>query len=134
MMPKVVIKSLAVWLLIFVAAVLNGVIRDKLLTPLIGSSVSLPLSGIILSVLVLVITYLCVQFFGEVKIETYFFIGLFWVLLTLIFEYLFGHYIVGKPWQEINQVFNIFKGDLFIIVLIVSAVSPWLTAKLKGLV
>jgi len=52
----------------------------------------------------------------------------------LIFEYLFGHYIVGKPWQEINQVFNIFKGDLFIIVLIVSAVSPWLTAKLKGLV
>ena len=132
-MPEVVIKSLGIWLVIVIVAIINGVAREKILTPLIGSSFSLPLSGITLSVLVLVVTYFTIPFIGEVKTGTYLYIGLLWVILTLSFEYLFGHYVTGKPWHEINQVFNILKGDLFIVVLIVSAVSPLVAAKLKGL-
>ena len=132
-MAEIVMKSIGIWLVIVIAAIINGVTRDKLLTPLIGSGVSLPLSGITLSVLVLAITYFTIPFIGEVKTGVYFIIGLLWVVLTLAFEYLFGHYVVGKPWHEINQVFNILKGDLFIFVLIASATSPWVAAKLKGL-
>ena len=132
-MPEVVIKSLGIWLVIVIVAIINGVAREKILTPLIGSSFSLPLSGITLSVLVLVVTYFTIPFIGEVKTGSYLYIGLLWVILTLSFEYLFGHYVTGKPWYEINQVFNILKGNLFILVLIVSAVSPWVAAKLKGL-
>jgi len=132
-MTVVVIKSVGIWLIIVIAAILNGVTREKLLTSLVGSGVSLPLSGITLSGLVLVITYFTIPFLGEVKTGVYFVIGLIWVVLTLAFEYLFGHYVAGKPWHEINQVFNLLKGDLFIVVLIVSAASPWIAAKLKGL-
>lgn len=133
-MTFIAIKSVGIWLLIVFAAIFNGVAREKLLTPLLGSGVSLPLSGVTLSALVLIITYFTLPLIGEVKPGVYLFIGLLWVALTLVFEYVFGYYLAGKPWHEINQVFNLRKGNLFILVLIVSGVSPWIAAKMKHLI
>lgn len=131
-MLKVAVKSIAVWLVIVIAAIFNGAIREKLLTPFIGPDISLPLSGITLSALVFIITYFAIPFFGNVKSRVYLLIGVFWTLLTLAFEYLFGHYVMGTPWHEIHQVFTILNGNLFIIVLIVTALSPWAAARLRG--
>jgi len=132
-MLRTMLKSVAIWLIIVIAAIINGAIREKLLTPLIGAHLSLPISGIALSALVFVITYFAIEFFGQVKSSVYKLIGLFWITLTLAFEYLFGHYVMATPWNEINQVFNILNGNLFSVVLIVTAFSPWVAAKLKGI-
>ena len=125
------IKSIGIWLLIVIAAIINGAIREKLLTPLIGAHLSLPISGITLSVLVFVITYFALPLLDNVKSKVYITIGLFWIILTLAFEYLFGHYVMGMPWHEINHVFELQNGNLFTVVLIVTALSPWTAAKLK---
>lgn len=125
------IKSVGIWLLIVIAAIINGAIRDKLLTPIIGAHLSLPISGITLSFLVLVITYFAIPFFGNIKSRVYILIGLFWIILTLAFEYLFGHYVIGKSWYEINQVFDVYNGNLFTVVLVVTGLSPWAAAKLS---
>lgn len=132
-MLRIMMKSIVVWLIIVIAAILNGGLRETFLTPLIGAQLSLPISGITLSVLVFVITYLSIPFLGDVKSGAYLRIGLFWIILTLSFEYLFGHYVMGKSWNEINQVFDVQNGNLFIVVLFVTALSPWTAAKLKGL-
>ncbi|MDD2266318.1 hypothetical protein [Sulfuricurvum sp.] len=131
-MHKTMIKSVGIWLLIIIAAIINGAIREKLLTPFIGADLSIPISGITLSVLVFVITYFALPFFGHIKSRTYIFIGLFWIILRLAFEYLFGHYVMGKSWYEINHVFDIRNGNLFTLALVVTALSPWTAAKLKG--
>ena len=89
-MILVVAKGVGIGSIMVIAAILNGLARDKLLTPLIGSAVSLPLSGITLSGLVFIISYFTIPFFGEVKPGVYFIIGLSWVVMTLAFEYLFG--------------------------------------------
>jgi hypothetical protein len=60
-------------------------------------------------------------------------IGLFWVTLTLGFEYLFGHYVLGKSWTAINAVFNVSDGNLFIAALLSAGVAPWAVARAKGL-
>ncbi|MBT8343816.1 MAG: hypothetical protein KJO45_03770 [Sulfurovum sp.] len=52
--------------------------------------------------------------------------------MTLIFELVFGHYVLGRSWSSILKVFDIMKGDLFIIVLFVSLISPLLVAKIKA--
>lgn len=128
-MLKTMLKSIGIWLLIVIAAIINGAIRDKLLTPLIGAHLSLPISGITLSFLVFVITYFAIPVFGNIKSRGYIFIGLFWIILTLAFEYLFGHYVIGKSWYEINQVFDVYNGNLFTVVLVVTGLSPWAAAK-----
>jgi hypothetical protein len=82
----------------------------------------------------LVIAFMSIPFIGLSESKICILVGMVWLVLTLSFEFLFGHYVAGKPWYEIMQVFNIKKGDLFIVVLLVTAISPWLCAKLRGLV
>jgi hypothetical protein len=133
-MGSLLLKSAGIWFVIFVAAVLNGTLREKVLMPAMGKSIALPLSGAILAVLVFLMTLLLVPLMGRKDGQTFLGVGVFWVILTLSLEILFGHFVAGKPWSEIWEVFNVMKGDLFVLVLFVTAVSPWLTAKIRGLI
>lgn len=134
MMLELLSRSLLVWLIMVVAAILNGITRDQLMTPLIGAQPSLPLSSITLSLLILIITYLMVGFIGASSAGECFIVGFFWLLLTLAFEYLFAHYVLGRTWREINQVFDVTQGNLFTLALFVTVISPWLMARIRGMV
>lgn len=129
-----VIRASLIWLLIAVLAIVNGIFRESLLVPLIGHSAALPVSGISLSSIIFIVTYFVFPMFGKRSFQTYFFIGLQWVLMTLIFELVFGHYIIGKPWPVIFEVFNVYQGNLFVIVLLTSLFSPFIVAKIKSIV
>ena len=126
-------KATGIWLIIVVAAILNGLLREQVLAPAIGAQMSLPLSGITLSLLVVLIAYYLLPGIGKNSTRVFVMIGLLWVLLTLSFEYLFGHYVLGKSWAEINAVFNIKDGNLFLAVLFTTAVATWLVARVMGL-
>lgn len=131
-MSNILFKATGIWLAIVAAAILNGVFRETILVPAIGMGAALPLSGVLLAVLVFLVTLLMLPFIASAESKVYIGVGVFWVILTLSFEFLFGFFVAGKSWQEIMQVFNIKTGDLFLFVLFVTAVSPWLSAKLRG--
>jgi hypothetical protein len=133
-MVRLLPKAALIWLLIVIMAIVNAAIREKLLAPIISSRIALPVSGMLLSVFVFLIAFLSIPFFSSTEGKSYIFIGVAWLVLTLLFEFLFGHFFVGKPWHEILQVFNIRKGDLFIVALLVTLIAPWLSAKLRGLI
>jgi len=126
------LKGIVVWLVMVGAAIANGFFRDEILTPFLGSGLSLPVSGIMLSVMVFTITLLLIPYLGRQKPHLYWFLGLFWTLLTLTFEVVMGHFIEGQPWNEIVQVFNVWKGNLFLLVLVVLVMSPFACAKIRG--
>jgi len=126
------LKASAIWFVIAFLAIANGLFRESFLVPNFGQSMALPVSGMLLSLIVFIVTYLSFPLFGKHNTAAYFLIGLQWVLMTLLFEVFFGHYMMGKSWSEILQLFNIMKGNLFSIVLIVSLFSPLLVAKIKG--
>lgn len=121
-----------IWFVIALFAVANGIFRETVLVSIFGQSIALPVSGMLLSLIVFVVTYLSFPLFGKNNALTYFLIGFQWVSMTLLFEVLFGHYMMGRSWSDISQVFHIMKGNLFIIVLLVSLFSPLLVAKIKG--
>lgn len=132
MTVRLFLKTSMIWFVIAVLAVANGIFRETVLVSNLGQSIALPVSGMLLSLIVFIVTYLSFSLFGKHSAPTYFLIGLQWVVMTLLFEVLFGHYIMGRSWSDILQVFNIIKGNLFILVLIVSLFSPLLVAKIKG--
>lgn len=129
---RIVLKASVVWFVIALLAIANGIFRETVLVSLLGQNIALPVSGILLSFIVFIITYLFFPFFGKNKTMTYFLVGLQWLVMTLLFEFLFGHYVVGRSWSDILKVFHVMKGNLFIIVLIVSLFSPILVAKIKS--
>ena len=126
------LKTSMIWMIIALLAILNGIFRESILVTNLGQNTALSMSGIMLCMIVFIVTYISFPLFGKHHALTYFFIGLQWVIMTLLFEFLFGHYVMGKPWSSIFQVFNIMRGNLFIIVLIVSLFSPLLVAKIKN--
>ncbi len=131
MTVNLVLKASMIWIIIALLAILNGIFRENVLISNLGQSMAISVSGITLCLIVFIVTYVSFPLFGRHHALTYFFIGLQWVLMTLLFELFFGHYIMGKSWSDILQVFNIMKGNLFIIVLIVSLFSPLFVAKIK---
>ena len=132
MTTNLAIKAGSIWVIIVVFAIANGIFREKLLVPNIGQAIALPMSGITLSILVFLIAYFSIPVFGKNSGTTFIFLGLQWVLMTILFEFIFGHYVSGKSWKVLLQVFNILKGDLFVFVLLVSLLSPYFAAKLRG--
>lgn len=130
---NIFLKATIIWFIIAIFAIINGIFRESVLTPYFGEAVALPVSGITLAIIIFTIIYLFFKLFSKNNYRTYLYIGIQFVGMTLIFEFVFGHYVIGKSWTELLQVFNIFEGNLFIITLLVSLFSPLLVAKIKKL-
>jgi len=128
---SILVKATLIWTIIAALAIANGALREQVLVPAIGARIALPVSGILLSVVVFLVTWCCYRLIAGRRKLTYLLIGLQWVLMTLSFEFVSGHFVAGKPWPEIFRVFNLMQGDLFIVVLAVSLVSPLLVAKIR---
>jgi hypothetical protein len=132
-MMKLLLRATGLWLVLLLTAILNAALREQLFAPWLGKTAALPLSGITLSLLVFGITLISIPRFGNLRSTRYFTIGLVWVVLTLTFEILLGHFLLGLSWRETARVLNVTQGNLFVLVLVVSLLSPWLAARLRGL-
>lgn len=131
-MNTVLCKIIGIWVLFVGIAILNGAMREKFLVPSIGAQLALPLSGILLSAFIFLITLGMVPFLNLSDPLSLWLVGIFWVFLLLIFEFIFGHYVMEEPWKKLLEQFNIFKGNLFLMVIVTTAVSPYVTAKLRS--
>lgn len=130
----IVIKAGLIWFCIVCLAIVNGLIREFLFVPLFGASAALPLSGLSLGVIIFAVAFMAIGFIGASSKKSCYLVGTQWVLMTLAFEFLFGHFVAGKSWQELMQVFNLARGDLFLLVLLTSFLSPHIVARIKGLI
>ena len=133
-MAILVVKVIGIWIFLALLAIVNGVIRDKLLAPKIGQKVSLLLSGVSLSLLIFCVTLILVPFLNMSSAHVFLCVGIIWVLMTLAFEFLFGHYVVGEPWERIIEVFYLHRGNLYLLALLATLLSPCLAAKIRGLI
>jgi hypothetical protein len=52
--------------------------------------------------------------------------------MTVLFEFGFGHWIAGKPWNELLAAYSICKGNLWVLVLLVTLISPYVAARVRG--
>lgn len=119
-----------IWLIMAIFAVANGLFRENFLESYLGNAIALSASGVTLCIIIFSITLLSFKLFHKNSTMTYLYIGIQWVMMTLIFEFGFGHFVIGNSWQELFQVFNVFEGNLFTLALLVSLFSPVLVSLL----
>jgi len=56
-----------------------------------------------------------------------------WLLLTLAFEFGFGHYVFGKPWSVLLADYRLDQGRIWTLVPVITLLAPWLAGRWKGL-
>jgi hypothetical protein len=127
-------KAISIWAAFIPIAIANGLLREKCLLPLLGQRLALPLSGIFAGALFFLLVYSTLPWLGPLKPHQYRLIGLTWLAMTVLFEFLFGRLVAHKAWGELLQAYNLLTGNLWLLVLAVIAVSPPLAARLRGFI
>lgn len=126
-------RALAVWLLMLVVASINGAARQALLIPAVGETAGRALSTLLLAALIAVLAWTTIAWIGPRSSSRAWLVGALWVALTLAFEFLAGHYLFGTPWNRLVEDYDIMRGRIWILVLIVTAMAPRVCAGARGL-
>jgi hypothetical protein len=124
-------RILAVWVLFIPLSILNGVLREEVLSPWLGKQAALPLSGVLLSCLIFLTTHWLFPFI-KASARQVWRIGSTWLFLTVLFEFGFGHFVMGKPLEVLLTAYHVQGGNLWVLVLFVILVSPWLASRTRG--
>ena len=125
------LKSLIVWICFIPVAILNGGLREYVLVRLVGEETALPVSGILLSVFIFLVTWLVLpRLVKDCGMKDCWAIGLCWALLTVAFESAAG--IAGSSTvTEILAAYNPLTGNLWVLVLAATMLSPVLLKVLR---
>ncbi len=119
-------KYFLLWFPMIVIAIINGALRQgfyvTFLDNLSAHQLSVVTGILFFAIYIWIIT-------GKWKIKSSkesVQIGLMWLLMTIVFEFLFGHFIMGHTWEKLLYDYNILEGRLWIIVLIWVTISPFI--------
>jgi hypothetical protein len=80
---------------------------------------------------ILLITYLFISLFGKTYGRNELLaVGGYWLILTVGFEFIFGHYVAGHSWERLLADYNLGQGRIWVLVLVTTFLAPWLSHKL----
>jgi hypothetical protein len=118
-------KYFLVWFLLAIVAIANGVVRQTTY----GKTVSDLAAHQISTVTAVLATGAMVWFVHRVwAIESAsqaWSIGLLWLIMTIAFEFGFGHYVAGHSWATLLADYNLLNGRLWSLFLLWMAIMPF---------
>jgi hypothetical protein len=126
------LRSLAIWLLLIAAELLHGIARGVFLAPHVGIFRSNQIGVFTGSLIILAVALVFVRWIGATRSSQLFWIGCLWLCLTLAFEFLFGHFVMGAPWERLTADYNLLHGGLLSFGMVVLALSPLIAGKVRG--
>lgn len=126
-----ILKSLLVWVCFIPVAILNGGLREHVLARALGEKWALPLSGIILSACIFLITWLLLpRTMKALSAKDSLRIGICWFFLTIAFEFVSG-LAGGSTITELLAAYNPLTGNLWLLVLATTLLSPVMAGRIS---
>ncbi|MDT3695359.1 MAG: hypothetical protein ROY99_03135 [Ignavibacterium sp.] len=118
------------WFAFSFVAILNGVIREATYKDLVGDLAAHQISTVTGIIFFGVIFYFI---FKKWKIETKdhaLILGFIWLVLTILFEFGFGHYVMGNSWDKLLFDYNLSEGRIWGLFLFWLLIAPYIFYKL----
>ncbi|HDN68747.1 MAG: hypothetical protein ACXQT6_02570 [Candidatus Methanospirareceae archaeon] len=125
---KLFLAALAVWGAFAVAGILNGVFRESFLAPKVSEHASHVLSTLVLVGVIFAGSFLFLLVLANLEIDyskaDLVLVGVVWVVLTVVFEFGFGHFVAGNSWSTLLTDYNLLNGRVWSLVLLAVFVAP----------
>jgi hypothetical protein len=121
-------RALWMWLVLLVAIVAVGTLRQALLEPRLGE----PAAHRLGTVAAAVVAALLIGWFirrQRPAPAAALGVGALWVVMTVAFEFGFFAGVMGHPLEELLVDWNVFRGRLFPVLLLTVLLAPWLWAR-----
>ncbi len=127
------VRAVVIWCALLVVASINGFVREAVLIPRTGDVAGRALSTLALSTFIVIVTWFSIGWIAPRSVQQAWAVGVMWVALTLAFEFLAGHYLFHNPWSRLLEDYDVLRGRIWILVLVVTLASPRLCAGLRNL-
>ena len=125
------VNAFGVWLGFLAVAIGGAFIREKFLEPELGPLGGRALGTLLVGAMIFGLIYVYVgRLKGATRVSLVK-LGLFWTILTIAFEFLFGHYGMGHSWDSLWADYNLLQGRLWPLVLLVTLFGPLLARKMR---
>lgn len=123
-------KYILAWLPMIFIAIANGFFREKFLTNQLNGLQAHQMSSVSMIVLLGIYVWVLFKRWLPESSNQAIIIGLVWLFLTVIFEFLFGYYVAGHSWEKLLRDYNMFQGRIWVLVLIWITIAPYLVYRL----
>jgi hypothetical protein len=104
----------------------NGAARVVVLRPHLGEDRARQVASLSGVALVLLVSWLLVRFSPGATASQLFSVGVAWLLATVAFEFLVGHFVSGLSWDALLADYDLTRGRLWSLILIAVCLGPWL--------
>lgn len=122
-----------IWLLIMFAESIHGTMRQIFLAPLLGDFPARRIAFFTGMILIFLITLIFIRWIRAETMKSLFIVGLMWAILTLLFEFDLGFFVLGYSQERIFEDYDVSRGGLMEFGLLFMVFAPFLAAKLRGL-
>ncbi|TNC87916.1 MAG: hypothetical protein CSH49_13790 [Alcanivorax sp.] len=129
---KTILIYVAAWFGLVVLAIMNGTLREKGYGPYLTELSAHQLSTLLGIVLFGFYIWFLTGLWQLPSAAMALVVGGVWLLLTLLFEFGFGHYVMGHAWQTLLHDYNIIQGRVWILILIWTALAPYLFFRIRA--
>lgn len=131
MSQKLLLYAIGLWFLFMFLAIINAGIREGVYGPKLGEWAGHVISTVIFIVVIFTVVYL---FLTNIQLDysdqDLLAIGTIWLLATICFEFLAGHYLFGNPWEKLLHDYNLLEGRVWSLVLASIFSAPYLVDRL----
>ena len=127
-----IFRALAAWLLIIFAESVHGTLRQLFLAPLVGDFTARRIAFFVGMLLIFGITYFFIRWICAENAKQLFAVGLMWMVLTTLFEFGLGRFVLNYSWERMLEDYNISRGGMMGFGLLFMIFAPWLAAKIRG--
>lgn len=111
-------------------AIVNALIRELVYAPQVSELAAHQISSVTLVALFAVYTWLVNRKWRLESRGQALTVGAVWLVLTPLFEFSFGHYVMGNPWSVLLGDYNLLAGRVWSLVLISSALLPYIVFRM----
>lgn len=122
---KIIILYMLGWIGLVILAITNGTLREKTYGQFVGELTAHQLSTFTGIVLLGIYIWIFMGFIPIESSEQAILIGIIWLIMTVIFEFVFGHFVMNQPWHKLFHDYNILKGRVWSLMLIWTLISTY---------
>ena len=121
---------LVFWLILAIVAVANGVVRQVGYGRYLSELAAHQLSTVTAILLTGGVVWVLNRFWPIESKKAAWTIGATWLVMTVMFEFGFGHYIAGHSWSLLFADYNLLAGRVWSLFLLWIAILPYVIWRL----
>jgi len=125
------LRYVIAWVPMLFIAIANGAIRQLTFGKAMPELRAHQLSTAIGSVLIGLFIWAVVRLWPPASARHALSIGLVWLALTIAFEFVFGRFVIQRPWSQLFNDYNMIEGRLWAVFLIWLTLAPYVFFRLR---